>query len=236
LIALGADVAIACHFLAFHYHGHEASFHGEFLLLRCRKAAHEVVTAYVDAHFIIDHKGQSAKHCFLFHRNIRHLCELFSDAIGKLFVIRHDIAFFNLIQMNTKSINPFKLLVNNLFSPKHPTFRGPKRLEVENEIIHYMTRQQELHKQVIPVTKRALKGNLPESTRMVTIDWGENYFHIKGYLDREVTQDDREDFGIISTEVIASFPDMNDVKEEVFFSDKPIAELPALREVVYIKI
>lgn len=93
----------------------------------------------------------------------------------------------------------------------------------------------ELHKQVVLVTKRALKGNLSSSVRMVTIDWSEHYFYIKGYTDSEPTDNDREDFGIISSEVLASFPDINDVKEEVEFSNRPLNELPALRDVIYVR-
>jgi|GEM_PF-6730910 len=139
--------------------------------------------------------------------------------------------------MKEKYTISYKRLVNNLFSPKHPTFRSPKRLEGENEIItHYMTRQEELHRQVVLVAKRALKGNLCPSVRMITIDWGDNFFYIKGYLDREVTDDDCADFSVISSEVIASFPEMTDVKEEVYYSDKPIAELPTMREVIYMRM
>lgn len=139
--------------------------------------------------------------------------------------------------MKEKSTISYKRLVNNLFSQKHPTFPSSKRLKGENEIItHYMTRQEELHRQVVLVAKRALKGNLCSSVRMITIDWGDNFFYIKGYLDRDVTEDDCADFSVISSEVIASFPEMNDVKEEVFYSDKPIAELPTLREVIYMRM
>lgn len=94
---------------------------------------------------------------------------------------------------------------------------------------------EELHRQVVLVTKQALKGNLSSSVRMVTIDPGEDYFYIKGYLDREPTDEDREDFGIISSEVLSSFPQINDVKETVEFSDKPLSELPVLVDVVYTK-
>lgn len=95
--------------------------------------------------------------------------------------------------------------------------------------------QAELRMMVLLVTQEALIGYISVNVRMITIDWSEKHYHIRAYFDKPTTDDDLEDFKVVTTEVLSHFPTMSDCKEEVIYSHKPISELEGLREMVFLR-
>jgi len=93
----------------------------------------------------------------------------------------------------------------------------------------------ELRTKVLLSTMDGLIGYISDNVRMITIDWSEKHYYIRAFFNRPTTEDDLDDFKAVSTEVGADFPSMIDFKEEVIFSLKPIAELPPLKEMVFLR-
>ncbi len=94
--------------------------------------------------------------------------------------------------------------------------------------IEYRTR-------ILLSTHRALLGAITNNMRLITIDWNKDFLKLKAYYDKEVTEDDIENLGIIMTEILADFPDINDVEELYEYSIEPINNLKFLREVVFLR-
>ena len=56
---------------------------------------------------------------------------------------------------------------------------------------------------VFAVFARALLGEIYPAVRAIAVSWSPGKIRIKVYLDREPTDDDKEDFEIVASEVTA---------------------------------
>ncbi len=90
-----------------------------------------------------------------------------------------------------------------------------------------------LRTRILLSTQRALLGRISRNIRMITIDWDKNYFELKAYYDKIVTEDDIENLEEITTEIAADFPEMEEIEELYEYSLEEISDLIALKEVVY---
>lgn len=93
----------------------------------------------------------------------------------------------------------------------------------------------ELRVDVLLATLDALIGQISINVRMITIDWSKKHYYIKAYFDRPTDEEDLNDFQSVSAEVLAHFPEMVDCKEEVEYSEKPLADLIGLKEMVFLR-
>lgn len=93
----------------------------------------------------------------------------------------------------------------------------------------------ELRVNVLLATLEALIGQISINVRMITIDWSKKHYYIKAYFDRPTDEEDLDDLQSVSTEVLAHFPEMIDCKEEVEYSEKPLADLIGLKEMVFLR-
>lgn len=93
----------------------------------------------------------------------------------------------------------------------------------------------ELRTSVLLATYQGLIGYISADVRMITIDWSKKHYHIKAYFDRPTDDDDLDDFQAVSAEVLAHFPEMIDCKEEVEYSEIPIADLQGLKEMIFLR-
>jgi hypothetical protein len=93
----------------------------------------------------------------------------------------------------------------------------------------------ELRTRVLLRTYEAMLGMISNNVRMISIDWTENSFKIKAIYDRPVNEDDMDALKVISTEVAAGFPKMNDIKEFAEYSLEPFSELNGLKKLVFLR-
>jgi hypothetical protein len=93
----------------------------------------------------------------------------------------------------------------------------------------------ELRVLVLLSTHTAMLGMISPDIRLISIDWGSNYYVIKAYFDRPVTDDDFDILKAITTEVAADFPQMDDFKEYAEYSHDPIQSIKALKEMVFLR-
>ena len=101
--------------------------------------------------------------------------------------------------------------------------------------MNFKKEEQNQRIEILLNTYDALLGRVSPNVRLIQIDWGVNFYYIRAYFDRPTNNEDFDDFSAVSAEVIASFPQVNDVKEEVIYSMKPLSELPVLRELVFLR-
>lgn len=95
--------------------------------------------------------------------------------------------------------------------------------------------ENELRITVLLCSYQGMIGNISKDLRMITIDWGFKFYKIRAVYDRPITDDDRDDIGVISAEVLASVSTMVDCKEEVEYSNLPIMDLPRLGKVIFLR-
>lgn len=83
--------------------------------------------------------------------------------------------------------------------------------------------------------QRALLGAITPNVRLVTIGWdGLKLFKLKAYFASEPSEDEIEDFNVVSTEVISDIPFEND-QVECIFSDAPKSQLAVYNHIVYLR-
>lgn len=104
-----------------------------------------------------------------------------------------------------------------------------------NNFLQMTTKQMKLRVDILLNTHSALLGRISSNVRMISIAWGETYFYLKAFFDRNTTDEDFEDFDAVSAEVIAAFPNITQVKVEVIYNNAPLAELPGLKEMVFLR-
>ncbi|MEO5990601.1 MAG: hypothetical protein ABIP68_03115 [Ferruginibacter sp.] len=94
---------------------------------------------------------------------------------------------------------------------------------------------EDLRIRILLTTYNAILGKIDPGVRLISIDWGKDYYIIKEYLDREVVEDDYEILKSISTEVISHFPQIFKVEEFAEFSIDKVESIPPLKEMVFLR-
>ncbi len=93
--------------------------------------------------------------------------------------------------------------------------------------------EQELSITVRLSSQRALLGAITPNVRLVTIGWdGLKLFKLKVYFATEPSEDEIEDFNIVSTEVISDIPFEND-QVECILSHEPKNKLDLYQYIVF---
>jgi len=86
---------------------------------------------------------------------------------------------------------------------------------------------------------KALLGEIYPEIRAIAVSFSkERALVIRYYIDREPTDDDRENVSIVATNILANTSSSNDITsidEQVIFSNQKICELDNLDEFVYVR-
>lgn len=83
--------------------------------------------------------------------------------------------------------------------------------------------------------QRALLGAVYPEVRAVSVGILSEKLFVNYYLDRPLTDEDRENLSIIATELLADFPDIDQLAELCEFDTRPVHELDRLMGWVYIR-
>jgi len=97
------------------------------------------------------------------------------------------------------------------------------------------TSHSELRIRVLLSSYSALLGRIHPDIRLITIDWGLEYYAIMAYFNRPVSDDDLELLKGITTEIAADIPQFKSFKEYAEYSLKPVEELKPLKDMIYLR-
>ncbi|MBX6313852.1 MAG: hypothetical protein IRY99_13190 [Isosphaeraceae bacterium] len=95
-------------------------------------------------------------------------------------------------------------------------------------------RETDRRRRILLSLQGALLGEVPPALRGVTVGWDERSIRIIAYFDGEISEEDRESMACVETEVIADFPEGEEIRLDSVRRDAPAA-METLNEWVYLR-